>query len=185
MHFKSFTTIFNNRQICQYLPCTIEFSEQNGETDVACYPAVLNFNISTPAWFWFYCNHSLKCFNIDIAIELKNKKTVCHGNLRNREQSKSVYSYDDSSSEYAPLIGWHFGLIFVLVCDWLKRSLNLRRWLILSTDDAMPKPIFCNLFELSLLFLYFKIVYLGQRLLHDKHSYDFKCLFYRQIPFYN
>ena len=37
-----------------------------------------------------------------------------------------VCSYDDSLSEYAPLIGWNVRLIQVLVCDWLKLRRNLR-----------------------------------------------------------
>ena len=40
--------------------------------------------------------------------------------LRSREGFHRVCSYNDSPSEYAPLIGWYFRLIRVLASDWLK-----------------------------------------------------------------
>ena len=70
---------------------------------------------------------------------------MCHENLRNREGFHRVSSYDDSSSEYAPLIGWHFCLILVLVCDWLKRWRNLGRWVAdINYFQGQPytKPLF-------------------------------------------
>ena len=49
--------------------------------------------------------------------------------MRIMEGVHRLCDYDDSSSEYALLIGWHVRLIKVLVCDWLKHRRNIGRWL--------------------------------------------------------
>ena len=59
----------------------------------------------------------------------RTAREVYYENLRGREGFQKLYSYDHSSSEYAPLIGWHFCPILVLVCDWPTRKRNLGRWL--------------------------------------------------------
>ena len=64
--------------------------------------------------------------NIGIAMRMKNNGGE-ESLMTIRERFHKVDSYDDSSSEYAPLIGWHFFLISVLVCDWLKRRRNQGR----------------------------------------------------------
>ena len=37
------------------------------------------------------------------------------------------FAHGIASSEYAPLIGGHIHLMYVMVCDWLKRRRNLGR----------------------------------------------------------
>ena len=56
-----------------------------------------------------------------------------------REGFYKVRPYDYSSPEYAPLNGWHFYLVLILICDRPKRRRYLGR-LLADINYFLPRP---------------------------------------------